>query len=353
MKNLLVLFGLLLFISCNENKTQNSAEKTSQTTKQKDSTPNFGIVIHGGAGTILKENMSDSLEQAYKLKLEEAIRTGHEILANGGTALEAVQRTINVMENSPLFNSAKGAVFTNEGRNELDASIMDGKTLNAGAVAGVTNIKNPINLAYEVMVNSEHVLLSGKGAEQFAKEQGLEVVDPEYFYTEKRFRAMEKARQRENNSKKTAFFDPLIKDEKFGTVGCVALDKNGNLAAGTSTGGMSNKKYNRIGDSPIIGAGTYANNKTSAISSTGWGEFFIRGVVAYDISAMMEYKNMSLKEAASEVIQNKLPALGGNGGIIAIDNEGNFAMEFNTAGMYRAAMNKNSELTIGLYEENE
>lgn len=353
MKNLLVLFGLLLFISCNENKTQNSAEKTPQTTKQKDSTPNFGIVIHGGAGTILKENMSDSLEQAYKLKLEEAIRTGHEILANGGTALEAVQRTINVMENSPLFNSAKGAVFTNEGKNELDASIMDGKTLNAGAVAGVTKIKNPINLAYEVMVNSEHVLLSGKGAEQFAEEQGLEVVDPGYFYTEKRFRAMEKARERENNSNKTAFFDPMIKDEKFGTVGCVALDKNGNLAAGTSTGGMSNKKYNRIGDSPIIGAGTYANNKTSAISSTGWGEFFIRGVVAYDISAMMEYKNMSLKEAASEVIQKKLPALGGNGGIIAIDNEGNVAMEFNTAGMYRAAMNKNSELTIGLYEENE
>ena len=350
MKKLYFLFSLILFISCNEQTTQNSAEKEKQTTKQKDSVPNFGIVIHGGAGNILKENMSDSLEQAYKQKLEEAIRTGHEILSNGGTALEAVQRTINIMEDSPLFNSAKGAVFTNEGKNELDASIMDGKTLNAGAVAGVTNVKNPINLAYEVMTNSEHVLLSGKGAEQFAKEQGLEIVDPEYFYTENRFKAMERARERDKEkSNKTAFYDPYIKDEKFGTVGCAALDKNGNLAAGTSTGGMTNKKYNRIGDAPIIGAGTYANNKTVAISSTGWGEYFIRGVVAYDISAMMEYKGVSLKEATEEVIQKKQPEMGGNGGIIAIDNKGNVSMEFNTAGMYRATMNGKGKLEIGIY----
>ncbi len=354
MKKLLFLFSLILFVSCNEKTSPQSTEVEQQTSKQKDSVANFGIVIHGGAGTILKENMSDSLEQAYKTKLEEAIRTGHEILANGGTALEAVQRTINIMEDSPLFNSAKGAVFTNEGKNELDASIMDGETMNAGAVAGVTNVKNPINLAYEVMVNSEHVMLSGKGAEQFAKEQGLEIVDPEYFYTENRYRSMERAREREKKkSNKTAFYDPFIKDEKFGTVGCAALDKNGNLAAGTSTGGMTNKKYNRIGDAPIIGAGTYANNKTCAVSSTGWGEFFIRGVVAYDISAMMEYKGVSLEEAAREVIQKKVPDMGGNGGIIAIDHEGNVAMEFNTSGMYRAAMNKNSELTIGLYKENE
>ena len=197
MKNFLLLFSLVIFISCNDKTTQDSKENEPQTLKQKDSTQNFGIVIHGGAGTILKENMSDSLEQAYEAKLEEAIKTGHEILANGGTALEAVQRTINVMENSPLFNSAKGAVFTNEGKNELDASIMDGETLNAGAVAGVTNVKNPINLAYEVMVNSEHVMLSGKGAEQFAQEQGLEIVDPEYFYTENRYRSMERAKERE------------------------------------------------------------------------------------------------------------------------------------------------------------
>ena len=349
MKKVLFLFSLILFISCNDSAKQDPQKNPPASSNKQDSIPNFGIVIHGGAGTILKENMSDSLEQAYKTKLEEAIRTGHEILANGGTAVEAVQRTINVMENSELFNSAKGAVFTNEGKNELDASIMEGENLNAGAVAGVTNVKNPINLAYEVMVNSEHVLLSGKGAEQFAKEQGLEIVDPEYFYTERRFRAMERARERNKSENKTAFYDPMVKDEKFGTVGCAALDKNGNLAAGTSTGGMSNKKYNRIGDSPIIGAGTYANNKTCAVSSTGWGEYFIRGVVAYDISAMMEYKGLSLQEAAREVIQKKLPELGGDGGIVAIDNEGNIAMEFNTAGMYRATMNKNGELSIGIY----
>ena len=351
MKKILFLFSLILFISCNDSSNHDSEKGETIAPTPEDSIPNFGIVIHGGAGTILKENMSDSLEQAYKAKLEEAIRTGHEILANGGTAVEAVQRTINVMENSELFNSAKGAVFTNEGKNELDASIMEGENLNAGAVAGVTNVKNPINLAYEVMVNSEHVLLSGKGAEQFAKEQGLEIVDPEYFYTESRFRAMERARERKNAENKTAFYDPLVKDEKFGTVGCAALDKNGNLAAGTSTGGMSNKKYNRIGDSPIIGAGTYANNKTCAVSSTGWGEYFIRGVVAYDISAMMEYKGLSLQEAAREVIQKKLPDLGGDGGIVAIDHKGNVAMEFNTAGMYRATMNKNGELSIGIYGE--
>lgn len=355
MKQLLLFLSLVFLISCNEQKGENnehtatSSERNQQ--QETDTLPNFGIVIHGGAGTILKENMSDSLELAYKQKLEEAIRTGHEILANGGTALEAVQRTINVMEDSPLFNSAKGAVFTNEGKNELDASIMDGATKNAGAVAGVTNVKNPINLAYEVMVNSEHVLLSGKGAEQFAKEQGLEIVDPSYFYTERRFKAMERARDREKEAtNQTAFYDPFIKDEKFGTVGCAALDKNGNLAAGTSTGGMSNK-YNRIGDSPIIGAGTYANNATCAVSSTGWGEFFIRGVVAYDISALMEYKGLSLQEAAREVIQKKLPEMGGDGGIVAIDHDGHVAMEFNTAGMYRATMNRDGELEIGIYSE--
>ncbi|MFD1094625.1 isoaspartyl peptidase/L-asparaginase family protein [Salegentibacter chungangensis] len=354
MKKLVFLFSLILFISCDQKPSENREKtETPKTETTKDTVQNFGIVIHGGAGTILKENMTDSLEKAYKAKLEEAIRTGHEILANGGTSLEAVQRTINVMENSPLFNAGKGAVFTNEETNELDSSIMDGETLNAGAVAGVTVVKNPINLAYEVMVNSDHVLLAGKGAERFAKEQGIEIVDPEYFYTERRFKSLqkvkeaEKAKSQENN--KTAFSDPFIKDSKFGTVGCVALDKNGNLAAGTSTGGMTNKKYNRIGDSPIIGAGTYANNKTCAVSSTGWGEFFIRGMVAHDISAMMEYKGVSLQEAASEVIQKKLPELGGDGGIIAIDHNGNIAMEFNTAGMYRANMNSKGELKIGIY----
>ena len=258
------------------------------------------------------------------------------------------------MEDSPLFNSAKGAVFANDETNQLDASIMDGKTLNAGAVAGVSNVKNPINLAYEVMENSEHVLLAGKGAEEFAAQRGLEIVDPSYFYTENRFKSLQRVKEREaekTGNKTAANYDSFIKDSKFGTVGCAALDKNGNLAAGTSTGGMTNKKWNRIGDSPIIGAGTYANNATCAVSSTGWGEFFIRGVVAYDISALMEYKGLSLQEAAAEVIQKKVPEMGGDGGIIAIDHDGNVAMEFNTAGMYRATMNKKGELKIGIYGE--
>ena len=361
MKKFLLLLSIFSLIGCSNGADERKVEDVDQTpseVKERDTLPNFGIVIHGGAGTILKENMSDSLEAAYKAKLEEAIRTGHEILANGGTAIEAVQRTINIMEDSPLFNSGKGAVFTAEGTNELDASIMDGETLNAGAVAGVTTVKNPINLAYEVMVNSEHVMLSGRGAEQFAKEQGLEIVDPEYFYTENRYQSLLRVQKKEKEAaekeaSKMAFYDPFIRDSKFGTVGCAALDKNGNLAAGTSTGGMTNKKYNRIGDAPIIGAGTYANNATCAVSSTGWGEFFIRGMVAHDISALMEYKGLSLQEAAELVIQKKIPALGGDGGIIAIDHDGNVAMEFNTAGMYRAKMNREGKLEIGIYGEEE
>lgn len=360
MKKLLFLLTLTTVFACNQSPVDKKpiGEPTQAPVSDKVEGDNFGIVIHGGAGTILKENMTDSLEAEYKAVLEEAIRVGHEILADGGTSLEAVQRTINVMENHPLFNAGKGAVFTNEGRNELDASIMDGETLNAGAIAGVTTVKNPINLAYQVMERSPHVFLSGKGAEQFAEEQGLEIVDPSYFHTEARFNSLQKIKDSEkteldHDAKKTAFLDPFIKDSKFGTVGCVALDKNGNLAAGTSTGGMTNKKWNRIGDVPIIGAGTYANNATCAVSATGWGEYFIRGVVAYDISAMMEYRKMSLQEAARRVIQDKLTELGGEGGIIAIDGKGNIAMEFNSAGMYRAAMNRDGELTIGIYEENE
>ena len=356
MKKLAFIFALLLAFGCNENRTSISEAEASNRARPNNS-PNFGIVIHGGAGTILKENMTDSVEKAYKAKLEEAIKVGHKILEDGGTALEAVQRTINVMEDSPLFNAGKGAVFTNEGKNELDASIMDGATLNAGAVAGVTTIKNPINLAYEVMENSEHVMLAGKGAEVFAKERGVEIVDPQYFFTENRYKSLQRIKDSEktelDHDNKTAFYDPVIKDSKFGTVGAAALDKHGNLAAGTSTGGMTNKRYNRIGDAPIIGAGTYANNKTCAVSSTGWGEFFIRGVVAYDISALMEYKGLSLQEAAHEVIQNKVPAMGGDGGIVAIDHDGNVAMEFNTAGMYRATMNKDGKLEVGIYGEEE
>lgn len=314
----------------------------------------FAIVIHGGAGTILRKNMTPEREAAYREVLEKAIRTGYDILKSGGSGLDAVQKTVNVMEDSPLFNAGKGAVFTHEGKNELDASIMDGKTRNAGAVAGVTTIKNPVDLARAVMEKSEHVMLAREGAAAFAETQGIETVDPSYFYTEPRMKALERIKDQEktalDHDQKTAFFDPYIQDAKFGTVGCVALDKNGNLAAATSTGGMTNKRWGRIGDSPVIGAGTYANNNTCAVSSTGWGEFFIRGLVAYDISAMMEYKGMTLRDAAREVIQKKLPDLGGNGGIIAVDHNGNMVMEFNTAGMYRASMDAEGALYIGIYD---
>tara|TARA_R110002074_G_scaffold177570_3_gene341166 strand:- start:1516 stop:2295 length:780 start_codon:yes stop_codon:yes gene_type:complete len=259
------------------------------------------------------------------------------------------------MEDSPLFNAGKGAVFTNAETNELDASIMDGKTLNAGASAGTTTVRNPINLARAVMEKSEHVMLSGKGAETFAKEQGLDIVEPSYFFTENRFKSLQRIKDREktelDHDAKIAFYDPYIKDSKFGTVGCAALDKNGNLAAGTSTGGMTNKRYGRIGDAPIIGAGTYANNATCAVSSTGWGEYFIRAMVAHDISALMEYKGLSLQEASRVVIQDKLTDLGGTGGIIAVDKNGNMVMEFNTTGMYRATMNDEGKLTVGIYKE--
>lgn len=350
-----VLTLILISLGCNTAETQSSREAKHQIGPPEYQPGSFGIVIHGGAGTILKENMSDSLEQAYREKLTEAIARGHVILASGGTSMDAVTATINIMEDSPLFNAGKGAVFTHDETNELDASVMDGATLNAGAISGVTRIKNPIDLARAVMDQSEHVMLSSTGAEQFAQEQGFELVDPKYFYTERRFKSLQRIKKRAttelDHDGKTAFVDPYIKASKFGTVGCVALDRSGNLAAGTSTGGMTNKRYNRIGDAPIIGAGTYANNASCAVSSTGWGEYFIRAMVAHDIAALMEYKGMSIQEAAEEVIQKKVPALGGDGGIVAIDRGGNIAMEFNTAGMYRAHMNAEGELTVKIYKE--
>ncbi|PWH84049.1 beta-aspartyl-peptidase [Algibacter marinivivus] len=344
--NVFIIF--ILVFSC---KNESNPETESiQTNPQK---AEFSIIIHGGAGSIRRDNMSEAREAMYRQKLEEAIRVGHNILKNGGTSLDAVQSTINILEDSSLFNAGKGAVFTHEGTNEHDASIMDGKTLNAGASAGTKTVKNPINLARAVMDKSPHVLLSRDGAETFAKEQGLEIVDPSYFSTEKKLKSLERVKTSEKN-KVASFYDADLQNSKFGTVGCAALDKHGNLAAGTSTGGMTNKRWGRIGDSPIIGAGTYANNNTCAVSSTGWGEFFIRGMVAYDISALMEYKGLSLEEAAKEVIQNKLPNIGdqgAKGGIVAIDKDGNMAMEFNTQGMFRATMNDKGELYVGMFNK--
>jgi beta-aspartyl-peptidase (threonine type) len=359
MKKLLIcLIAFSLYFSCKNENNSNINNKSNTTATSKVETAEFAIIIHGGAGTILKKNMTPEKEAAYKAKLEEAIRVGYNILKNGGSSLDAVEKTINVMEDSPLFNAGKGAVFTNAETNELDASIMDGKTLNAGASAGTTTVRNPINLARAVMEKSKHVMLSGKGAEIFAEEQGLTLVDPSYFYTENRLESLKRVKEREaekagkfdTESAYLDFYDADIKDSKFGTVGCAALDKNGNLAAGTSTGGMTNKRYGRIGDAPIIGSGTYANNATCAVSSTGWGEYFIRAQVAHDISALMEYKGLSLKEAA-KIVLDKVKALGGDGGIVAVDKNGNMVADFNTAGMYRATMNDKGELTIGIYEQ--
>ena len=343
MKKLSLLFLVFLLIfSCKE-----STNKPEETTPKPTNV--FAIVIHGGAGYQTRESISKETDSLVRAKLSEAIKVGHNILKNGGTSLDAVEKTINILEDSPLFNAGKGAVFTNDETNELDASIMDGKTLNAGASAGTTTVKNPIDLARAVMENSPHVLLSGRGAEQFAKEQGLEIVEPSYFSTEDNLNRVRKIKERE--AKKVASLIDKYSDLKFGTVGCVALDKNGNISAGTSTGGMTNKKWNRIGDSPIIGAGTYANNNTCGVSSTGHGEFFIRGAVAYDISALMDYKGWTLEEASKEVIQKKLIELGGTGGIIALDKNGNISMEFNTPGMYRANMNDKGDLYIGIYKD--
>ncbi|NOX52210.1 MAG: isoaspartyl peptidase/L-asparaginase [Gammaproteobacteria bacterium] len=307
--------------------------------------PGWGIVIHGGAGATLKENMTAEKERALQLKLSEVLNTGHTILENGGSSLDAVQAAIRIMEDSPLFNAGRGAVFTHEGTNEMDASIMDGRSRNSGAVAGVQLIKNPINLARLVMEKSPHVMMAGKGAESFAAQHDVKTAPAEYFYTEPRWDSLQKHLKQQNLK------DPLEteRDHKFGTVGAAALDKDGNLAAGTSTGGMTNKRFGRIGDSPVIGAGTYANNATCAVSATGHGEYFIRSVVAYDISALMEYKGMSLQKASDYVINDKLKKFGGSGGVIAIDKHGNVAMPFNTAGMFRGYVHEDGEVVIRLY----
>ena len=301
-------------------------------TGSKDESVEFSIAIHGGAGTITRKNMTPEKENAYRSKLKETLNVGYSILNKGGTSLDAVEATIRIMENSELFNAGKGAVFTNAGTNELDASIMDGRNLKAGAVARVKTVKNPISAARKVMEETWHVMLSGDGADKFAKEQDLDIVDPNYFYTQRRWDSLKK-----------------IQVEKHGTVGCVALDKHGNLAAGTSTGGITNKRWGRVGDSPIIGAGTYANNQTCAVSGTGQGEYFIRGNVAYDVSAIMEYKGKSVGEAAQNVIR-KLSDKGGNGGIITMDSKGNISMPFNTAGMYRGFRKAGQAPEIFIYK---
>jgi L-asparaginase / beta-aspartyl-peptidase len=326
----LILLVLILFSCKTDNKSASGQNKNASSQKQE-----WAIVIHGGAGGMTRESLSPESDKEYRASLMAALNTGKKILAEGGSALDAVEQTIRAMEDNPLFNAGKGAVFTHDGKNELDAAIMDGSSLTAGAVACVTDIKNPITAARKVMTNSPHVMLSGAGASQFAKEQGLEIVPPSYFYTERQFKALQE----------------ILKKEKNGTVGCCALDKNGNLAAGTSTGGMTNKRYNRIGDSPIIGAGTYANNRTCAVSGTGHGEYFIRWTVAHDISALMEYKGLSVKEASELVVNDKLVKAGGSGGVICLDRSGNISMPFNSAGMFRGFATADGKEGIFVYKD--
>lgn len=314
----------------------------------------FSIAIHGGAGTLVKGQMTPEKEIAYKAALQLALDTGYAVLQDQGTAIDAVEAAVKVLEDSPLFNAGKGSVFTAEGTHEMDAAIMEGKDLQAGAVSLITGIKNPVSLAKDVMEKSEHVFLAGAGAMAFANQHNYKLESPDYFYDELRYQQWQHIKgsdsfQLDHSSSPSG--DQVKKDGKFGTVGAVACDSFGNTAAATSTGGMTNKKWGRVGDSPMIGAGNYANNKTCAVSCTGSGEFFIRGVVAYDVSCLMEYKGLSLEDAAIEVIQNRVLALGGDGGLIAVDAKGNVTMPFNTEGMYRAFKKSTGETKVSIYKE--
>jgi len=310
------------------------------------------IVIHGGAGTIIKEDMSPELEKAYYKGLQEALDAGYAVLEEGGTAVNAVKAATIHLEDNILFNAGRGSVFTKKGIHEMDASIMEGKGLKAGAVAGIRNVRNPVELAFEVMENSNHVFLSGKGANDFALKQGIKLEPDEYFFSQFRYNQWKAVRDSDNYvlDHTTHHMEELMRDKKFGTVGAVACDKEGNIAAATSTGGMTNKKYGRIGDSPIIGSGTYANNKTCAISCTGHGEVFIRAVAAHNVHALMQYTKASLKEACEEVVMKQLVEMDGEGGLIGVDAQGNVAMVFNSAGMYRGVKNSDGINEVAIYK---
>ena len=344
-KIIILSVNVLLLSSCNSHKDVQDSTK-------------YMLVIHGGAGTIEKKFMTPEKEEAYTLALTAALQKGYEQIKAGKTSLDAVEAAINVLEDCPLFNAGRGAVFTHDGKNELDASIMDGKTLKAGAVAGVTTIKNPINAARAVMEKSAHVMMIGRGAELFAMENGCDTASAAYFFTQERWDQLQRTK-REEETGRAAYTESEIRanriagiselDKKFGTVGAVALDKMGNLAAGTSTGGMTNKRYGRVGDSPIIGGGTYCNNQTAGISCTGWGEFYIREVAAQRVSSLIELKKMSVEQAVKQVI-DEIGKMGGDGGIISLDKSGNVAMEFNTSGMYRGTVDEHGKISVHIYK---
>ncbi len=310
--------------------------------------PPYLLVVHGGSG--VPADLSEDLREEYRQALTAALQAGYDKIANGGSSLDAVEAAIVIMEDSPLFNAGRGAVFTHEGRNELDASIMSGRDLEAGAVAGVTTLRNPIQGARAVMEQSPHVMMAGPGAELFAERAGLEKVDPGFFWTQRRWDALQRALEREERSDEQSHLDPVEGDTRPGTVGAAARDRSGNLAAGTSTGGMNNKRHGRIGDSPVIGAGTYADNSTVAVSSTGWGEKFIRTAAAFNVHAMMAYQEKPVAEAAAAAL-DQIAEIDGYGGIIAIDKEGNVAMPYTTRGMFRGAVTESGEIEVYIYQE--
>jgi len=348
MKNkysLLLSTILLLLCSCN------SPQKSPSATRESNS---FAIVIHGGAGGIQRENFTDEQQKVYANKLQEALEEGYAVLDKGGISLNAVQAAIKIMEDSPLFNAGKGAVYNSDGNQEMDAAIMNGKTLNSGAVTGVNHIKNPILAARVVMDSSKHVMLSGMGAEIIVKKYGIEMVDSTYFFTEKRLKQLRTIQEKESNQLDNNAFmikNQLIDDHKYGTVGAVAIDKKGDIAAGTSSGGMTNKKYGRIGDVPIIGAGTYANNLTCGISATGMGEFFIRTVAAHEVSNLIQYKGNNPAEALHEVLFNQIGPLGGEGGMILLDKKGDVYWDFNSTGMFRGYKKSDGSIAVEMFEK--
>lgn len=321
--------------------------------------PKWALVIHGGAGVIERKDLTPEIEAAYRKAMSEAAAKGSAVLDKGGSAIDAIEAVIRDLEDDPLFNAGRGAVFTAEGRNELDAAIMDGATLKAGSVAGVTRTRHPISLARAVMEKSRHVMMIGPGADAFAASQGLEQVDPSFFFTERRWDGLVKELGKQGlpvpprpaGAPSPQAFQPIPDDRKFGTVGVVALDSAGNVAAGTSTGGMTAKRWGRVGDAPIIGAGTYASNQSCAVSATGSGEYFIRLTVAREICALVQYEGLTLQQAADEVIQKRLTALGGDGGVVALAPDGQMAWSFNTSGMYRARAAEGEAPVVSIFRD--
>lgn len=347
--SILIFTMLVLFHSCQPLKSDTKETKNNVTAKSKN--PPITLIIHGGAGSIKRGYLNPEQEKAYEAKMKEALQAGYQVLKSGGQSIDAVIETIKIMEDSPLFNAGKGAVLTHTGDVSMDASIMQGKNLNAGAIAGVKQIKNPIRAARLVMDSSIHVMLSGEGADEYAAQNGLQTEDNAYFITSKRLKQLKRKLGADSILLEISDNSQLFEGDKMGTVGCVALDQFGNISAGTSTGGMTDKKYGRIGDSPIIGAGTYADNATCGVSCTGHGEYFIRLSIARNMTDLMAYKELSLSDAAHEVIQNQLTNLGGTGGLVALDKKGNYTWEFNTPGMFRGVISEGKEAIVEFYKK--